>query len=126
MHNVDPEVPVPEEVAGLVAENFAGTGAEVDDLLPGQLDRPKHVGQGIDDAREAPPYELELLLNLAPLETLSGFRKCPLDRRRKPDEIALEHIVGRAVLKRANGIFLADRSRHEYEWNIGGCLARDG
>ena len=125
MHHVDPQVAVGQEILRLAAEDFARGRADVDDVLARQLHRPEHVRQRIDDAREAAAHQFELDLDLATLAALLGFGERALDRRGQANQIGLEHVVGGAVLQRADRILLADGPRDEDERHLGAELARE-
>ncbi len=64
----------------------------------------------------------DVTLLLRPLHVFQS----PLDGRRQARQVALEHVVCGPVSQGVDGVFLADRPRHEDKWNIRQLLVRNG
>ena len=79
-------------------------------------------------ARDVPDYgvlERKQLLFAPALRAGGRLAHRPLDRRRQPHEVALEDVVGRAVLQGPDGVILAQGSGDEDERDVGDDFARD-
>ncbi len=105
---------VPADVPGFGFAYRANDRLQADRGAVGDRDVPDH---GV--------LEREQLLFPPALGAGGRLAHRPLDRGRQPHEVALEDVVGRAVLQRPDGVVLAEGSGDEDERDIGDDLARD-
>src|SRR6267378_2017062 len=106
------------------AENRGRGGADIQDLTRRNRSGPYDVWQRGDDAPQPIAKRLEFFFRLAAGRSLFPLSQRPLHGGRQTHEIRLHHIVGGAAPQRADGKFLADRSRNEDERRVRAYLAR--
>jgi hypothetical protein len=68
---------------------------------------------------------IEARLHVAPRRALSSVAQRARHRSRQPDQVRLQHVVGRAILQRANRVFLAERPGNEQERSVRSQVARE-
>ena len=106
------------------AEDRGRGGADVQDLTRRYRNGPYNIGQCGDDALQPFAKRLEFSFHLAAGGPLFSIPQRPLHRRKQANEVVLQDVVGGAALDRADGGFLANRSRNEDEGRVRAYLAR--
>jgi hypothetical protein len=120
-----PQLDVRGEFLGRVPEHDARRGAHVDQLRLGQRNRPHGIGQRFEKRVHPLVQRVEAHLHRRAAPPGRRVAQRPRHRGRQADQVRLQHVVGRAILQRADSVFLAERPGNEHERSVRSQIARD-